>query len=226
MKKVPIHQETLKLIACLTMLIDHVGAVLIPNTGLRILGRIAFPIYCFLLVEGCSHTRSPKKYGQRLLAGVFLAELPFDFLFYGGFTWQHQNVMLTLFIGCVMILWIRRSGKLLLPLCTCFLAAELLRADYGGLGIVLIGAFLIAASDLHTALLKTGLIAIIFWCMGGYSVPLLNMRIPIQMFGLLALIPIAGYSGKKLMKSRRLQWAFYLFYPVHMLLLLYARHVI
>lgn len=225
MKKVPIHQETLKLIACMTMLIDHVGAVLIPNIGLRILGRIAFPIYCFLLVEGCSHTRSLKKYGQRLLAGVFLAELPFDFLFYGGFTWQHQNVMLTLLIGFVMILWIRRSGKFLLPLGTCFLAAELLRADYGGLGIALIGAFLIAASDSRTALLKTGLIAMIFWCMGGYSVPLLHLRIPIQMFGLLALIPIAGYSGKKLTKSRRLRWAFYLFYPVHMLLLLYARHV-
>lgn len=56
-------QESLKLIACVTMLLDHIGAVFLPGYytyyALRILGRLSFPIYCFLLVEGAHHTRNP-----------------------------------------------------------------------------------------------------------------------------------------------------------------------
>ena len=100
MKKRGLSQEMLKLIACLTMLIDHVGATVIlelfgttPSLGLywlywamRIVGRMAFPIYCFLLAEGAHYTRNPKQYALRLAIGVVLSELPFDFAFWGVWT--------------------------------------------------------------------------------------------------------------------------------------------
>ena len=71
MKKQGLSQEWLKLTACATMLVDHVGAVLLPQyIWLRVLGRIAFPIYCFLLAEGIHYTKNPKKYGLRLGIGV------------------------------------------------------------------------------------------------------------------------------------------------------------
>ena len=109
-----ISQEQLKLLACLSMLLDHTGAILVAQilrsgagglffrelyTMLRTIGRMAFPIYCFLLAEGVHHTRDPRRYGLRLLIAVFLAELPFDLALHGGFSWQNQSVMVTLLLG-------------------------------------------------------------------------------------------------------------------------------
>ena len=104
MEKCGLSQESLKLIACITMLLDHIGATLVlrmvqgmpmPNDqyrqlvgiyyAFRIIGRIAFPIFCFLLVEGAYRTRNPKKYGLRLFIGMLLSEIPFDLAF------SHRN---------------------------------------------------------------------------------------------------------------------------------------
>lgn len=89
MKHKGLSQEALKLIACVSMLIDHIGATLLvrymqsvpgvnPNAMIlynvmRLAGRIAFPVYCYLLVEGAHHTRNPKNYGLRLFAGMLLS---------------------------------------------------------------------------------------------------------------------------------------------------------
>lgn len=207
-------QEGLKLIACLTMLIDHIGAVLIPNIGLRVIGRIAFPIYCFLLCEGVEHTRDVKRYGMRLAAGALLSEIPFDLLFFGKLTWEYQSVMVTLLLGYIALLGIRQWKKtwLLIPAA---LLAELLCADYGGLGVLLIAV--IAMTD---NILRTVLMALVFFFMGGYALNLGILEVPIQLFALLALIPMGLYSGKKTTSSRSAQWGFYLFYPVHMVILL------
>ena len=110
-----ISQEGLKLLACLTMLIDHIGASLmirlIQKTSaqtaslvqlyylMRIIGRIAFPIYCFLLVEGAHYTRNPKKYGLRLFVGMLLSEIPFDLAFDGRIDMTSSSVMVTLLLG-------------------------------------------------------------------------------------------------------------------------------
>ena len=73
--------------AALTMLIDHIGAIFFPTVAMyRIIGRIAFPLYAFLLAEGVRRTKSPGGYGFRLTLGAVLAEWPFDVLFFGKFT--------------------------------------------------------------------------------------------------------------------------------------------
>ena len=112
--------QDIKLIAIISMLLDHIGyAILIRLPGmanltsatnsvysiLRCLGRPAFPIYCFMLVEGIMHTRSPLKYAARMLGFAIVSEIPFDLAFYGTPLWKdHQNVYWTLLLG-VLMLW-------------------------------------------------------------------------------------------------------------------------
>lgn len=221
MQKKGLSQEMLKAIACVTMLMDHIGAVFLPGYCLRVIGRISFPIFCFLLAEGARHTRSPGKYALRLGLGALLSEIPFDLLLYGGITWRHQSVMLTLLIGLLTVLGMRKLPRtqILLMVLGC-LAAELLGADYGGFGVALMGLFALAAEYKQGNLVRFLGMAVIFWVMDSPKVPAMGLNIPIQMFGLLAMVPICLYSGRKVTDSRGVQWAFYLFYPGHLLLLL------
>ena len=220
LKKNRISQEGLKIIACLTMLIDHIGATLVPVTALRLIGRLAFPIYCFLIAEGMAHTRDVKKYGIRLAIGAVLAEVPFDLAIYGRLTLSHQSVMVTMLIGYLMVLWIRRSkGVPLVPVIVCAVAAELLSTDYGAAGIAMIALFVLSREHKDRMTIQMMGLGLICWLIGGYGWQVGQIFVPAQMFGLLALIPIGLYSGTKITTSRAVQWGFYLFYPVHLAVL-------
>ena len=205
-------QEWLKVIACVTMLMDHIGAAFFPwALWWRIVGRMAFPIYCFLLAEGMARTRDVKGYGKRLAMGAVLAEIPFDLLFFGGLTLAHQSVMVTLLIGYFMVLWMRRFPRWkLLALCLCALAAEMLCSDYGALGVMIIGLFVLTRDMEHHLLFQTLGLLVLNWALNGYWV---------QMLAVTAMIPIALYNGTKSSHSKAVQRGFYLFYPVHMLAL-------
>lgn len=220
-KRGGLSQEGLKTIACITMLIDHIGAVFTPGYYtyyiLRILGRTAFPIYCFLLAEGAYYTRNPGKYALRLGLGMLLSELPFDYALFGGWTWAHQNVMLTLLLGLGAL----EAGKRLpawgrlLVLVPFALAAEWLKADYGAWGVVMISAFSMARQLPHAKCTMAGLLVAITLMMDSAHVPFL-WGMPIELFALLAMIPIACYSGKKASPAKPVQVGFYFFYPVHL----------
>lgn len=223
MEKKGLSQEGLKLIACVTMLLDHIGATLVPLVGLRVIGRLAFPIYCFLLAEGAARTRNPKKYALRLAIGAVLSEIPFDLLFFGGLTWTHQNVMVTLLLGYAAVVSMGRiepfAGKLLITV-PFALAAELLGTDYGGFGVWMVAFFALTRQMPRRGIVQIVGLTALCWLIGGYRIALGSVRVPIEMFGVLALIPIGLYSGRKAASGRAVQWCFYLFYPVHMAVLL------
>ena len=225
MKKTGMSQEMLKLIACVTMLIDHTGAVLFPQyLSLRVIGRIAFPIYCFLLAEGVFYTRSPQKYGLRLGVGAILSELPFDLALFGGITLQYQSVMITLLLGFMMGICMKHVNKphwqvlLIIPFA---LVAEWLKTDYGGWGIVLIALFILSHDLPQRLVVQTIGMAAICYLMDSFVMSFGALRVPIEMFALAAMVPIGLYSGEKLSRSKALQWAFYLFYPVHLTVLFF-----
>ena len=222
-------QEALKLIACITMFLDHFGATIVPElpvpymrelyVALRIIGRIAFPIYCFLLVQGMTHTRNPYKYILRLGMGIFLAELPFDILFEGGVSWESQSVMVTLTLGAIMLWCMGKTEKkwlkLLLVLPFAFLA-EQAKSDYGAGGIVMIAVF--ALFDRWIP--QTVALFLVNWqLLPSAGIEIFGVVVIIQLLATLAMIPIAFYNGRKLTRSKAIQWGFDLFYPAHLVIL-------
>lgn len=212
-------QETLKLIACITMLLDHIGAVFFRGIGLRLVGRIAFPIFCFLVAEGAHYTHSKRKYLFRMFIGAALSELPFDFGLFGGVTMRYQSVMLTLMLGLLAVFTMEKLPRMWLKpfaVIPYYLIADYLCTDYGGNGVLLVAMFAFCRELPNKRLWQTVGAALCCWCIGGYRVTLFGLRFPLEMFGLLAMIPIWLYNGRKLSHSRAIQWAFYLFYPVHL----------
>ena len=216
-------QEVLKLIACFTMLIDHIGAALLPQyIWLRYVGRIAFPIYCFLLAEGIHFTKNPKKYGVRLAIGALLSEIPFDLALFGDVTPYYQSVMLTLLIAFFMAWAMKRTMNPLLRVLIVIpfaVVAEWLRTDYGGMGVMLVALFVLTRELPYYWLIQTLIMAPILWMMEGMWVEIGRTWIPVEMLALFSMIPIGLYSGQKSTQSRGVQTAFYLFYPVHLTIL-------
>ncbi len=228
MKKKPLSQEGLKLIACITMLIDHFGHAIVPYLPVpymaelyytcRIIGRIAFPIYCFLLVEGMYYTHNPQKYILRLAVGILLAELPFDILFEGGVSLEAQSVMVTLTLGAVMLWCIQKIDQKWLKLLIAVpfaVLAELVKSNYGGWGIAMIAVF--ALCD-RFSLQCLGML-LVNAMMESAVLPVFGIPVSAQLFAVFAMVPISFYGGEKHTHSKVVQWGFYLFYPVHLLVL-------
>lgn len=224
----------LKVIACISMLLDHIGAACLERGAalagrwvavrawdilLRCVGRLAFPIYCFLLVEGFAHTRSAKNYALRLLAFAFISELPFDLAFYGSAAyWQHQNVYWTLFFGVAAMEALKAyegKGALGPALALgCALAAEFMRTDYGALGVLLIVA-LYALRENRAA-----------QCVVGALIITLGQALPIALGAAAAFVGVWFYSGERGRCPRAAKWAFYIFYPAHLCVLAWVTYLI
>ena len=227
MNKKILSQEGLKILACVTMLIDHIGVVFMPSFAnydlyyaLRMIGRLAFPIYCFLLAEGVAHTKNPVKYGLRLFAGALLAEIPFDLALFGEISWAHQSVMVTLFLGFGMALIMQKLDRTkLVPVIVFAFLAELFRTDYGAWGIFMIALFVMTRERKDRNNLQLIGMVIICWFMNSAAVRIFGIRVPIEMFAVLALIPIFFYTGRKSTTGKGIQILFYLFYPVHLMVL-------
>ncbi|MBQ9141933.1 MAG: conjugal transfer protein TraX [Lachnospiraceae bacterium] len=230
--------NALKWIAIVTMLIDHIGAVILIRlllnyqyspelsvydegysvlyyimTATRTIGRLAFPIFCFLLVEGFLRTGSRQRYVIRLFIFALLSEIPFDLAFAGKLVhWGYQNVMVTLLIG-MLTMWgcsvaekqFKEKKWILLTVCLLcsglgMLVAHLLHTDYGAKGIIAIMLlYFFRYHKLHQAL--GGAIGFIW-----------------EAEAMISFLFIYLYNG---MRGRQMKYFFYLFYPLH-LLLLYA----
>lgn len=221
MERKGISQEALKIIACVSMLIDHIGYSFFPYTlWLRYIGRLAFPIYCFLLAEGAHYTKNPGRYALRLGIGAVLAELPFDLLFFGTLTLAHQSVMITLLLGFAMILCMKKAKHFLLQLLLIlpfYWLANHLYTDYSGRGILLIALFYLTRGySLRFFPQTLGLILL-------FALPESNGALPWTAWAVLAMIPISLYSGRKATASKWVQTGFYLFYPVHLAVLFLVR---
>ncbi len=231
----------LKWFAIITMLMDHFGAAFLEGmfsargyrwgTGIfsynfciamRIIGRLAFPVFCFLLIEGLVHTRSRWKYLLRLAVFALLSDVPFDRAFFQSwFTLKHQNVFFTLMLGlaaCAAWDWLTQGNDpacppvrglaAILVAAAAVLGAEWIHSDYGALGVVLILVmYLLREKPYARDLLGIGVLCLMF---------LMGHSHWIEVFGALSFPLFHLYNGQR---GRQPKYFFYVFYPAHLLLL-------
>ena len=243
----------IKWLAIITMLIDHVGAVLIEPILLaamqdallssaafyqqyeqywyglymilRGIGRFAFPAFCFLLVEGFVHTKSRVRYLRNLLLFAVISEVPFD-LAIGGkpFTMDFQNVFFTLALGFAAI-WIgnylllramqsgEKAGVYRLLGVVVFIAfaltAEAIHADYGFVGVCVIMIFYaLHYKPVAAAVVSTIILSLSSW---------------LEIFCFPVIFAVMCYNGQR---GRQTKYFFYIFYPLHLLILVAVRWVL
>lgn len=213
----------LKIIACFAMLLDHIGYTFIQNHNSSsylwlscVIGRLAFPIFVFLLAEGLYYTRDKKKYVGRMCLFALLSEMPYNLMMSGELSdLTRQNVYFTLALGLIMCVFIEkieekiRDKELIMLLFECICVAifattaQLLHFDYGAYGITAIYLCYIfrefplvagIAESIVLASMGSGELAVIFS-------PLILMF----------------YNGKR--GRLNLKYPFYIFYPAHILIL-------
>ena len=229
---------SLHLTAMVCMLLDHAWATVVPgNLWMTCAGRLAFPIFAFLLVEGYFHTRSLRRYLLRMLLFALISEIPFNLMMGGSVFYPfHQNVLWTFLMGLGTLRWLDAirskpwkplrirlagAGIILLSAGICLLTM----VDYGapGLFMVLVFYFFRGSRWYH----RLGQLAFLYWInfflLSGRDLAFTLMGrewfFPIQGFALLALIPLWLYRGKQGYHGPPARWCFYWFYPLHILIL-------
>lgn len=234
----------LKMIAVITMLIDHSAATILerilgqmpswaPVTVdnweqwyrldllLRGIGRMAFPIYCFLLVEGFHYTHSRRKYAARLFVFALISEVPFDMaLNQSVLELSYNNVFFTLFLGLLVIMaadWVMERfssdnltseiGRIILlvviGIVGCVLASYVISCDYGASGVIAIYIMYLLRNKREL----------------GFALAVVSLGVfsgELELLALLMLIPLHFYNGTR---GKQHKYFFYAFYPLHLLLL-------
>lgn len=235
--KMDLSAAALHILAMAFMLMDHLWATLLPaQEWLTCVGRIAFPIFAFMAVEGYFHTHNLKKYLLRMLIFAVISEVPFD-LMYGG-TWfypVHQNVIWTLMMGLVGIHLMETVRKkkstfvyILVSAIVVILGGllgTLSMVDYYGIGVLTVFIFYFFRERKWWCLL--GQLLALYWVnvelLGGlmYPIRLFGMEFELcqQGLALLALLPIWLYRGRQGYHSKPFQYFCYAFYPIHMLVI-------
>lgn len=235
------NNSMLKIIACLLMLIDHMGAALFPEAIImRMIGRLSFPIFAYLIAIGYSKTNSFSKYLYRLFIFAVVSQIPFslafseeisihsfsDFLrFLVGTPSPHLNIFFTLAIGLIAIrVWDKGEsiiGKIV-AVSALGITAQVFSTDYGIYGVAMIVAFYIFRYSKIKTVISQTIVFLLFYASQillaisnypGISVKLIWFN---QALSILALVFIFSYNGEK---GRNIKYLFYAFYPIHLLVI-------
>lgn len=240
-----LNRNALKTTALVSMLLDHIGMIivyplyinacmvdgvemmgeLVPDeakrfymlyTILRIIGRLAFPIFAFMITEGFIHTQNLKKYIQRLFLFAVISEIPYNLAAGRSFLYPYSQNVLWTFLIAVIMMWLAEKYALkienmakrvivsvLLVLAAAFLSAL---SDGGFSGMLLIAAMYFFKDDKKK-----------YWLGCVASIIIMSIQfMDIQIFALLALVLIEMYNREK---GKGSKYLFYIFYPAHLLAL-------
>lgn len=233
--------SSLKIIAIVIMLIDHIAAgIIIPYTyviqdkatfdiliniyyAMRCIGRIAFPIFCFLLVEGFVHTKNVKKYILSLGLFALISEIPFDLNFSNTiFSLEYQNVFFTLFVALIALMGFKTMEErykdnnilkwILIATITVLacIVANILKTDYSAMGILTVASFYLFRDNKLQPVIAFGVLIISGFAFNGFYMAIFELP---AIFS----IPLIYMYNKQ--RGINLKYFFYLFYPVHLIII-------
>ena len=218
-RRVSFTMNQLKTIAMVFMLIDHIAYVMIErglgyggnlymiNRTMRSMGRLAFPIFCFTIVEGFQRTSNSREYLKRLIIFALISEIPFDLAFRGRmFSMDLQNVFWTLAFGlAAMIIYndvFMAGWKKAIGLLVCFYLPYRFHTDYSVYGVLAIFLMYLFRKEP------------IKMCMAGYI--LLLLQNPIEVWAIFGFVLILLYNGQRGRGNKKI---YYWFYPAHLMVL-------
>ena len=208
----------LKILALVTMTVDHIGAYLFPYLmWLRIIGRLAFPIFAYMIAEGCRHTRSMGKYFATMAVFALVVQ-GVDLVARGSL---YMSILVT-FSMSIGIIWLMQKAKktrsflwVLLgvtAVAAAYFICEILPGmlpdagfgvDYGFIGVMIPALVFLGKNKWQRILvLAVGLSALV------------PQVATIQWYALLAILPLALYNGQR--GKWNLKWLFYIYYPAHL----------
>ena len=217
-KKIGLTNNQLKIIAMLSMLIDHIGVAMFPNVMiLRIIGRLAFPIFAYMIAEGCFYTKNKARYFFMIFGLGIICQLVF--LFFMGSLYQGILMTFSLSIICIYAIdyylkkreWKSLSLMIFTVFAVAFLSINLpmmldktdFEFDYSALGILLPVVIYYSKNKL-IKMLFTALILIL----------LSEIYFTYQLYSLLAIPLLLLYNGER--GKYKLKYLFYIFYPLHL----------
>lgn len=211
----------LKIIGVITMLTDHIGdAILGEFSFLNLIGRISFPIFAFQAVQGYIHTKDFKKHMMKLFIFACISQIPF-MLFLSTFTHSFSlNIFFTFFLGLLtLFVYDKCKNKILGFFFVIFssILGQLIHVDYGAFGIAFIFAFYFFKDKKLQMAITTILLCLARYIPNIVVTPNLYLHyLSCAFFMALSLIPILLYHKKEGPKAK---YFFYLFYPLHLLIL-------
>ena len=227
---------SLHIMAMMFMLCDHLwGTSIVSYDIFTCIGRLTFPIFAFLIVEGYFHTSNLKKYVKRLLLFAIISEIPFNLVMGSSVFFPiHQNVLWSFLISIGLIHWNEKAKEKqiwkrvligIATFCIAYIGGIITFVDYYNAGILMTLTFYFFRGKKWWNYLGQ---LICMWyvnseLLGGYGYEFVlagnTHFIPRQAIALLALIPIWQYNGKQGYHSKKMQYAYYVFYPLHILVL-------
>lgn len=217
----------LHIIAMIFMLCDHMWATILDYEWLTCIGRIAFPIFAFLITEGYIHTSNINKYIKRMVIFAIITEIPFNLMVSASPIYPfHQNVLWTFVISLLTLKYlnfddVKNSFKSILIILLAIIIATITMCDYFGAGVMMVVGFYIFRKSKLLQLLMMIYVNMIL--IQGYSYPIdiagYTYYFPQQGFAVLSLIFIWLYNGKQGYHAKWFKIFCYAFYPLHMLIL-------
>lgn len=220
----------IKIIAISAMVIDHIGLFFFPNLILlRVIGRLAFPLFAFLIANGAYHTHDINKYMQRIIIFALISQVPFTLANNQINTPFYLNVLFTLFLGLFAIKIIRRTENKrvwIVSVIACSLLASILNTDYGAGGVLSVISFYLFFKNIKLMVLAQTMILILLPTTAILFQSYFHLwHAPFALYyfdalGLFSLFFIFSYNSKEGPKTKYL---FYVFYPLQYVVIFFLK---
>ena len=204
------------------MTVDHVGLLFFPEvTALRVIGRLAFPLFAYLLVLGMRSTRNVRAYFNRLLFFALVSQVPYA-LVNGIQPWEKLNIFATLILGMIMVYFIERSSlAFIVPL----IASVVVPVDFGVYGTATVLLVYLIGKDWRMGSIIFVLINLVLALYGATYQPFAILALPLILLHDRGKLTLSGTGG--LVRHPKIRkYFFYAYYPLHLLLLWALKMVI